>query len=219
MRQKNNLRGSTEPGLFMVSAACPKALSIRVKQLKAILETSEQNLTVGDVAIAISRRWDGMNYRASFFGTTQRDVIEQIDAFLISATRLKNRARIGTTVGLPADRTGWEQIARKLPTPLNGEDINVVFKKLGLQILEQGGDVLAVTNTATKENNHISLAQTDDIVTDMFTLVGRLWERGVRVDHATLWSCGAAAVPLDVPGYPFQRSPAWNLPQDPPNQH
>lgn len=209
-----HIEARQEPGLFLISAACPAALQLRLEHLKTLLKSAAQGVRVGDIARAISQRWDGMTYRVSLYGLSRQAVIDQIDAHLAATLGSKPRARMGTTLGLTADHSGWSPIIAALPPPFQDQDIKGVFAKMGLDVAADGGEVIAVPDPQRAGENQIALPQTDDRMSDLFVLIGRLWERGVKIDQTVLWSGGAAATPLDIPGYPFQRIPAWNLPQD-----
>lgn len=202
------------PGLFLISAASPAALTARLKQLQTLLETAPRHVTIESVAGAVSRRWSGMAYRVSFFGNSRDEVLRQIAECLASPGRLETRARKEATFGTNSEQQDWTGIIERLPAPWTSMTIKDVFENLGLPRPEAAGEIVVAPMVGTNETTELGLVGSDDPLADMYRLSGQLWERGVPLDTGRLWPCGTGGSPLDVPGYPFQRTHAWNLPQD-----
>ncbi len=172
------------PGLFLISAACGDSLRARMAQLADLLRANPDT-SVAALAQAVSSRWDGLTHRVALVADSTAAVLAQVHDWLATADPASCRTRPGQGVTVQGDG---------LPPGL--------FPHQGAARLS-----LILSDTAGAEDAKTVHAHTDD----PWPGVARIWALGGRLETARIWS-GVAH--LDLPPYPFQRSPAWALPKD-----
>ena len=201
------------PGLFLLSAACPAALAERLAQLGTVLETVSEAVSVAHIAQAVSARWGGLAYRASFYAHARQDALTQLRNWRAQNDPAACRARLAARVTLAPDPEAWGRISDAVPTPWKADRIAEVFKNLGITLTDQPGDLVVRVGAQPVQAGEVCIDLTDDPTRAIFEAVGQIWSRGVPIDRAKLWPQTACNPACDLPGYPFQRDPFWAIPQ------
>ncbi|GGX67385.1 hypothetical protein GCM10007385_40630 [Tateyamaria omphalii] len=205
-------RPSAEPseltGLFLVSAACPDALHARLSQLHTLLMDTAASISVGQLAQAVSMRWDGLAFRFQFWANTREEALVRVEAEL--ATRATPKRIPTSRVQAILDSEKWQDVMMLLsPGWYDALTPETLFNSLGIKL-------------GTDPANTVSLVPCLDETSAkgakraVFEAIGRAWLEGVSLNLSALWP--SQDVDIDVPPYPFQRTEAWALtrsePQD-----
>ncbi len=172
------------PGLFLISAVCGDSLRARMVQLAGLLRAKPEH-PVAALAQAVSFRWDGLSHRVALTAETVDAAILQVDEWLATADPNACRTRPGQGVSVQGEGLDPDIFPQATPA------------RLSIVLADEAGEDTAGTT-------YVDLRDPEAI----WRGVARVWLRGGVVDPTRIWS-GVALI--DVPAYPFQRSPAWAL--------